>query len=106
MKVKNGLKVTKYTTLNCFELTNRIKICPFVYKVIKNEITYCIIYKMLKTFNESYSPYKIIVTYGPFLYNRGMSVNILTAMNTRNNRRTVVSMRRPVNTPLKNVTTI
>jgi hypothetical protein len=30
---------------------------------------------------------------------RGMSVNILTAMNTGNNRRTAVSMRRPVNTP-------
>jgi hypothetical protein len=38
--------------------------------------------------------------------NRGMPVNILTATNTANSRRTVVFMRRPVNTPLKNVTTI
>jgi hypothetical protein len=30
-----------------------------------------------------------------------MSVNILTAVNTGNNTRTVVSMRRPVNTPLR-----
>jgi hypothetical protein len=43
---------------------------------------------------------------GRFCNNRGMSVNILTAMNTGNNRRTAVSMRRPVNTLLKNVTTI
>jgi hypothetical protein len=34
-----------------------------------------------------------------------MSVNILTASNT-GNRKTAVSMRRPVNTSLKNVTTI
>jgi hypothetical protein len=44
---------------------------------------------------------------GRFSNNRGMSVNILTATNTGNNRRTAVSMRRPVYTPpLKNVTTI
>jgi hypothetical protein len=36
---------------------------------------------------------------GRFYNNRGMSVNILTATNTGNNRRTAVSMRRPVNTP-------
>jgi hypothetical protein len=34
---------------------------------------------------------------GRFYNNRGMSVNILTAMNTGNNRRTAVSVRRPVN---------
>jgi hypothetical protein len=39
-------------------------------------------------------------------YNKGMSVNILTATNTGNNKRIAVSMRQPVNTPLKNVTTI
>jgi hypothetical protein len=33
--------------------------------------------------------------------NRGMSVNILTATNTGNNRRTAVSMQRPVNTTLR-----
>jgi hypothetical protein len=38
--------------------------------------------------------------------NRGMSVNILKATNTGNNRRAVVSIRRPVNTSLKKVTTI
>jgi hypothetical protein len=43
---------------------------------------------------------------GRFYNNRGMSVNILAATNTGNSRRTAVSMRRPVNTPLKNVTTI
>jgi hypothetical protein len=32
---------------------------------------------------------------GRFNNNRGMSVNILTATNTGNNRRTAVSMRRP-----------
>jgi hypothetical protein len=43
---------------------------------------------------------------GPFYNNRGMSANILAATNT-GNRKTAVSMRRPVNTPaLKNVTTI
>jgi hypothetical protein len=36
---------------------------------------------------------------GRFYNNRGMSVNILTAMNIDNNRRTAISMRRPVNTP-------
>jgi hypothetical protein len=36
---------------------------------------------------------------GRFYNNRGMSVNILTETNTGNNRRTAVSMRRPVNTP-------
>jgi hypothetical protein len=42
-----------------------------------------------------------------FYNNGGMSVNIFAATNTGNNRRSVVSMRRPVNTfPLKNVTTI
>jgi hypothetical protein len=34
-----------------------------------------------------------------------MSVNILTAMNTGNNRRRAVSMQWPVNTPFKNVAT-
>jgi hypothetical protein len=42
-----------------------------------------------------------------FYNNRGMSVNILAAMNTGNSRRTAVSMQRPVNNfPLKNVTTV
>jgi hypothetical protein len=35
---------------------------------------------------------------GRFYNNSGMSVNILAATNTGNNRRTAVSMRRPVNT--------
>jgi hypothetical protein len=44
---------------------------------------------------------------GSFYNNIGMSVNILAATNTGNNRRTAVSIRRPVNTfLLKNVTTI
>jgi hypothetical protein len=38
---------------------------------------------------------------GSFCNNRGMSVNIITAMNTGNNRRTTVPMRRLVNTPLR-----
>jgi hypothetical protein len=38
--------------------------------------------------------------------NRGISVNILTATNTIKNRRTAVSMRRPLNISLKNETTI
>jgi hypothetical protein len=36
---------------------------------------------------------------GRFYNNRGMSVNIFTATNTGNNRRTAVSMRRPVISP-------
>jgi hypothetical protein len=44
---------------------------------------------------------------GRFFNNGGIFVNILTARNTGNSRRTAVSMRRPVNNfPLKNVMTI
>jgi hypothetical protein len=43
---------------------------------------------------------------GRFYNSRGMSVNILAATNTGNSRRAAVSMQRPVNTPIKNVTTI
>jgi hypothetical protein len=43
---------------------------------------------------------------GRFYNNRGMSVNIIAATNTSNNRRNAFSMRRPVNTPFNNVTTI
>jgi hypothetical protein len=43
---------------------------------------------------------------GRIYSNIGMSVNVLMATNTSNIRRTAVSMRRPVNAPLKNVTTI
>jgi hypothetical protein len=40
-------------------------------------------------------------------YNRGMSINIIAAMNTGNNRRAAVFMQRLMHTfPLKNVTTI
>jgi hypothetical protein len=39
-----------------------------------------------------------------FFNNRGMSINILTTMNADNNRIIAVSMRLPVNTPLKNMT--
>jgi hypothetical protein len=57
---------------------------------------------------ESQSLYlRIILWHMGRFYNRRMSVNILAATNTGNNRRTAVSMRRPVNKfPLKNVTTI
>jgi hypothetical protein len=41
---------------------------------------------------------------GRFYNNRGKSINILTATNKGNNRRTAFSMRRPSNTTLKNAT--
>jgi hypothetical protein len=45
---------------------------------------------------------KILWQMGRFCNNRGMSINILTAANTDNNRSTAVSMRRTVDTtPLK-----
>jgi hypothetical protein len=44
---------------------------------------------------------------GRFINNRGKFVNILAATNAGNNRRTAVSMRRPVNTfPFKNTSTV